>query len=197
MKNIEKLIHKARNNSLVSFDRLRVLDKFAKQALYLEGNFWECGVYKGGTALLFSEAIKVNKQIKLRLFDTFSGMPECHPQKDKHKKGDFIDTSLESVKAFIGDTKQVHYYEGLIPETFKGLEDEKIAFVHIDVDIYQSVMDCCKFIMPRMVKGGIVIFDDYGFESCPGAKEAIDEYFKDKSENPLQLPTNNALVVKL
>ena len=43
MKNIEKLIHKARNNSLVSSDRLRVLDKFAKQALYLEGNFWETG----------------------------------------------------------------------------------------------------------------------------------------------------------
>jgi hypothetical protein len=57
----------------------------------------------------------------------------------------------------------VEYHSGLIPNTFAGLEDSAISFVHVDVDIYQAVMDCCRFAFPRLVIGGIIVFDDYGY----------------------------------
>jgi O-methyltransferase len=74
------------------------------------------------------------------------------------------------------------------------MEDSRLAFAHVDVDIYQSVLDCCRFIMPRMLRGGFVVFDDYGFPSCPGARQAVDGFFRDRPERPLMLPTGQAVV---
>ena len=42
-----------------------------------------------------------------------------------------------------------------------------------------------------------MVFDDYGFASCPGARKAVDEFFNDKPERPLVLPTAQAIVMRL
>ncbi len=42
-----------------------------------------------------------------------------------------------------------------------------------------------------------MVFDDYGFESCPGAKQAVDEFFADKNERPWYLPTGQCVVITL
>ena len=65
------------------------------------------------------------------------------------------------------------------------------------VDIRQSVLDCCEFVYPRMVPGGVLVFDDYGFLTCPGARAAVDEFFSDKPEHALVLHTGQAIVFKL
>ncbi|HRA80802.1 MAG TPA: TylF/MycF/NovP-related O-methyltransferase [Thauera sp.] len=186
-------------HSLVSPDRLWVLHSLARQALKLPGNFWECGVYKGGTAKLLAGLIgnPPGTGRQLRLFDTFSGMPETDPGKDLHRQGDFSDTSLSAVKKVVRESSQVSFHPGFIPQTFVGLEGERIAFAHVDVDIHQSVMDCCHFIHPRLVPGGVMIFDDYGFPTCPGARAAVDAFFVDKAEVPLVLSTGQAVVFKL
>jgi O-methyltransferase len=130
----------------------------------------------------------------LFLFDTFKGMPETSPTKDHHKQGDFSNTSLEAVRKAVGHEDFVQYREGFIPETFQGLENSEIALAHVDVDIYRSVMDCCTFIFPRLSPGGFIVFDDYGVPSCPGAREAVDEFFDRRSVQPIVLPTGQALV---
>lgn len=83
---------------------------------------------------------------RLCLFDTFEGMPDADPDKDFHKQGDFADTSLAAVKRLVGHEDLVSYYAGVIPDSFSALESSQIALAHIDVDIYKSVLDCCKFI---------------------------------------------------
>jgi len=129
------------------------------------------------------------------LFDTFEGMPETDPTLDFHRRGDFEDTSLASVMGFVGDHKYISYHKGTIPETFVGLEDSMITFAHIDVDIFKSVKDCCEFIYPKMrIAGGVIVFDDYGFPSCPGALLAVDQFFVDKKHIPLVLQTGQAVV---
>lgn len=135
---------------------------------------------------------------QLHLFDTFEGMPETDPGQDLHNVGDFADSSATLVQGRLDAINPglAALHKGLIPETFDGLEAHRIAFAHIDVDIYRSVADCCAFIHPRMVPGGFMVFDDYGFPSCPGARKAVDEFFADKPENPLVLPTGQAVVFK-
>ena len=183
--------------TLVSPARCFILYKTLLQSLSKEGSVIECGVYKGGTAALLASAITdAGATKKFYLFDTFDGMPETDTVRDLHKKGDFSDTSLKSVKEFVGYPKIVEFRKGFLPQTFEGLENEKFCFAHIDVDIYKSIWDALIFIWPRMVAGGFVIFDDYGFPSCPGAREAVDEFFAQQTSIPICLPTGQAIVIK-
>ncbi|HTP41362.1 MAG TPA: TylF/MycF/NovP-related O-methyltransferase [Nitrospiria bacterium] len=186
----------ARPYTLVSADRCYVLHTLATQALSVRGDFWECGVYKGGTALLLAELLATGGTAgaALHLFDTFEGLPANDPTRDLHQQGQFDDTSLNVVKRRVGREGTVIYHQGVIPDTFRGLEGSRIAFAHIDVDLYRSVRDCCDFIMPRLTPGGFVVFDDGGFPSCPGARRAVDEFFHDRPEQPLVLPTGQAII---
>jgi O-methyltransferase len=192
------LLDHVRPRTLVSADRIFVLYSLTRQAATLGGEIWECGVYRGGSAGLLAETIAAagspGTGPRLRLFDSFAGMKETDPQRDRHRPGDFSDTSLESVRAFVGHPEFVSIHPGWIPETFAGLEESRIALAHVDVDLYRSVLDSARFILPRMQPGGFVLFDDYGFPSCPGARQAVDEFFADRAECPLVLPTGQALV---
>jgi O-methyltransferase len=183
--------------TLVSADRCYVLSTLLRQALSIEGDVWECGVYKGGTAAMLAKIMiesKVSK--KLLLFDTFAGMPETDADRDLHQEGDFADTSAEDVAAYVNAPDVAVLREGFIPDTFAGLESHRIAFAHIDVDIYKSILDCLEFIWPRLSSGGFIVFDDYGFPSCPGALQAVDEFFSATTAFPLCLPTGQAVVFK-
>jgi O-methyltransferase len=183
--------------TLVSQDRCYVLYSLLRQAIHVEGDIVECGVYKGGTAAMLAGILRDHCSWKrLFLFDTFEGMPEADAERDLHKKGDFADTSLEAVAQYIGEPQLCVYCKGFIPDTFAGLESIKIAFAHIDVDIYKSVLDCLQFIWPRLSFGGFIIFDDYGFPTCPGARAAVDEFFLNKACYPLCLSTGQALIFK-
>lgn len=190
----------AEPHTLVSEERCYVLYTLAQQALALDGEFWECGVFKGGTAILLARLLseKANgRAVNLHLFDTFSGMPETDAQKDRHRAGDFNDTSLAAVQRRVGAAHTASFHPGRIPQTFAGMENSRIALAHVDVDIYQAVRDCCDFIYPRLLPGGFMIFDDYGFPSCPGARQAVDEFFSGKPEVPWVLPTGQAVVIGL
>jgi O-methyltransferase len=183
--------------TLVSADRCYVLYTLLKQALTVKGDVWECGVYQGGTAAMLAKVISESgTDKKLFLFDTFAGMPATDKDRDLHQEGDFSDTSVEQVEAFVNAPDVAVLRRGYIPDTFSGLESHCIAFAHIDVDIYRSVIDSIKFIWPRLSPGGFVVFDDYGFPSCPGALRAVDEFFAQTPAHPLCLHTGQALVFK-
>ena len=181
--------------TIVTIDRCHVLWTLATQALHVPGDFWECGVYKGGTARLLAERLAASDK-RLHLFDTFGGMPATGPE-DLHGEGDFADTSPAAVCERVGHADRVKFHVGRIPGTFVVGDASPIAFAHIDVDIYRSILDCCAEIYPRLTPGGIMVFDDYGFPSCPGARKAVDEFFADKPEQPLVLPNAQAIVVRL
>lgn len=183
--------------TLVSPDRCHVLYTLLRQSASVIGDVWECGVYKGGTAAMMVAILaQYAPKKRLYLFDTFEGMPDTDPVKDWHKRGDFSDTTLESVSAYVGFEQQCVFRKGYIPDTFKGLEANAVAFAHIDVDIYKSILDCLDFIWPRLSAGGFIVFDDYGFPTCPGARAAVDEFFLQKPCIPLCLPTGQAIVFK-
>lgn len=188
--------------TLVSADRCYVIRSLICQASTLEGSWLECGVYKGGTAILLAKTIHDREcDAVLHLFDTFQGMPDTDSKRDLHRKGDFADTDLDRVRERVlsiskGSNDTVVFHPGFIPDTFQDCGIECVSFAHVDVDIYRSVFDCCEYIYPRLVPGGFLLFDDYGFPYCGGARQAVDEFFSTRVEVPLILPTGQALIFK-
>lgn len=159
-----------------------------------KGDFAECGVYKGGTARILAE---IQPDRPLHLFDTFEGMPETDPARDLHKRGDFADTSEISVREYLSGFENVNVVPGLVPDSLAIVGGRRFSFVHIDLDIYSAIKSACGFFYPRMDPGGILLFDDYGFPSCPGARAAVDEFFDDKPEAPMVMPTGQCWIQRL
>lgn len=145
--------------------------------------------------MLMAKILNNNGTI-LHLFDTFNGMPKSNQNIDLHKIGDFSDTSVEKVQELFRQEKFVRFHKGYMPDTFKPLESEKISFAHIDVDLYKSVYDCCAFIYPRLCIGGIIVFNDYGVQSCPGATKAVNDFFRNKNNVPFPLLNTQAILFK-
>jgi O-methyltransferase len=158
------------------------------------GEVAECGVYKGGTAKILAELLPGHP---LHLFDTFSGMPDTDEVRDLHKAGDFSDTSLESVRAYLSNHANISFTQGLVPQSLEVVRDRKFSFVHIDLDIYAPIKAACAFFYPRLERGGTLLFDDYGYPSCPGARAAVDEFFADKPETIIAMVTGQCFVQKL
>jgi O-methyltransferase len=118
-----------------------------------EGNFIEVGVYQGGTAWHLNKLAEEQNR-KIYLYDTFEGIP-FSGELDYHKVGDFSDTDYETVRDALPYATVV---KGIFPES--AVEMENIAFVHLDCDQYQSVIDSIAYLKPKLVKGAIIWFDD-------------------------------------
>ncbi|GCE50000.1 O-methyltransferase [Thermosporothrix hazakensis] len=188
------------SSTLLSPAKVYVLYMLARQALFLPGDFIECGVYKGGSASLLNRLLGETNEARaktLHLFDTFEGMPDSDPTRDTYARGHFGDTSIECVRNAMPYPEQVRLHQGLIPHTFAELEaDARFAFAHVDVDLYSSYRDCCEFIYPRLVVGGFLLCDDYALPTCPGARQAVDEYFSTRRAKPLVLATGQAIMFR-
>lgn len=189
-------------DSFVSPGSLFMLKQLLLATRHLPGEVWECGVYQGLTASLLH---RLKGTATLRLFDTFTGLPAGDPTKgDTHKAGDFSDTSVEKVTETMMRTSQpgnrfshCFVHAGLIPGTFSGLEGSQIRFAHVDVDLYHSVRACCEFIYPRLAPTGIMVFDDYGFETTAGARLAINEWSHEQAVHNIHFPfTGQSFVIK-
>ena len=181
--------------SLLGNLRKEKLSIYANLSNYLSGNIAEVGVFKGGSAEIIAKTKQESK--KLFLFDTFEGLPEVDKKDNFCKKGDFSNTSYESVKKNFECYKNVYVYKGVFPkQNSEHVDKETFSLVHIDVDIYQSYKDCLEFFYPRMVHGGIIVLDDYDHEHCKGAKLATDEFLQGKNEKLIWHMFSQVCIIK-
>lgn len=140
----------------------------------------EVGVYKGGTSyFIASLADEFKLQYRHYCFDTFQG----HAKEDintaiekSHYPGAFNDTSFESVKEYLRKFESVNIYQGRFQDTSSVLQTTQIHFVHLDMDIYEPTIYALNFFDSHLAKGGVVLLDDYGFETCPGIEKAVEEF---------------------
>jgi O-methyltransferase len=185
------------HRTLVPLQARYVLHVLAEDAIRrCKGELAECGVYRGGTSHILASLAKQEGR-RLGCFDTFAGMPLTDPSKDLHREGDFSDTSLDSVKSYLADFDNVEFFPGFIPQTLAAVADRVFCFVHIDLDIYNAILAATTFFYDRLPKGGVLLYDDYGYARCPGARLAVDEFFADKPEVPLVMITGQCIVRKL
>lgn len=109
--------------------------------------------------------------------DTFSGVVKAGENDTVYSGGEHADTSIEIVQSLLSrmELSNAFLLEGIFPDDTSSAIDEPIAFLHCDVDVYSSARDVMEWILPRLSKGGAIIFDDYGFSGCEGITKLANE----------------------
>lgn len=168
----------------------------------LEGSVCEFGVFQGGSLEILA---KFNPHKEVIGIDSFEGLPVPCEKDNYHKQGDFAQTSYEDLKGYFSiQHRNVTLIKGFSPKVFGGIHPhKKFSFVHVDVDLYQSVKDAFDYFWPRMVDGGVIICDDMGWESVKGGESALLEFsnkinpiFKGELIYYPKKPHNQYLIIK-
>jgi O-methyltransferase len=161
------------------------------------GAIVECGVWRGGSMMLVAKALIDcgDTSRDLYLYDTFEGMPPpMKADRDfsgrsaeerlragetaKAESGVWAIACLEEVKrnlASVGyPNEKLHFVSGKVESTIPACITEQIAILRLDTDWYESTAHELAHLYPRLVSGGVLIIDDYGY--WQGARKAADEF---------------------
>lgn len=169
-------------------------DRIFKKASSVDGAFVECGVGKGRSFLYFCSFLyKENKGRMAWGFDSFDGFPDPSKEDDSArapKKGEWSGVSPDDIKGTLKTAgipkefidKNVKLVKGFFNESLKKYDGAPIAILHVDVDLYQSYKDVLETLYPKVVSGGVVLFDEYKSPKWPGATKAIDDFFANQKE---------------
>lgn len=167
--------------TLLNFDRLYVFWQAIRNVAELGGVAAEIGSYKGGSAYFIASVFReiTGEEQWVHVFDTFEGHPNKITSADSyHEIGMFSDTTYGDVSSYLSEFPGVRIHRGEFSKTAESLDDFEYSLVHIDVDIYQTTLDCLRYFAPRLLPGGIFVIDDYFSEKCPGVRKAVVEFME-------------------
>jgi hypothetical protein len=195
------ILEKATGFTMTTLDAqislIRIVDYLENEKI--EGCFVECGVWRGGSSMIMALSLLVREAAmrSLYLYDTFEGMTEPtlvdkttdgktarqHMDEDHEKKMVWCIAGLEDVKKNLASTQyptnRIKYIQGPVEATLPNqAPTEPIALLRLDTDWYESTRHELENLYPRLVSGGILVIDDYGY--WEGSKRATDEFFKNK-----------------
>ncbi len=164
-------------------------------------NFVECGVADGCTAFFALRELAGNKKTAkflMHLYDSWAGV----------RKEELLDSELDSRLDHYGNlaferTKEnlaefknnIVYHPGFIPDSLKSLPEspDSIVYMHVDLNSAKPSFAALDYFFPRLAKGGVILFDDYGWEGYEDTKRIIDKFFYDKPGILMKIPTGQAL----
>lgn len=162
----------------------------------IPGDIVECGVWRGGSMMAVARTLIESGDTRrtLRLFDTFQGMSPptskdisvtgqtaesiLREQDKDDPRSAWCAATLEDVQNGLSLTgypkDRIVYAKGKVEDTIPRSAPETIAILRLDTDWYQSTKHELDHLFPRLVRGGVLIIDDYGH--WRGARQAVDEY---------------------
>ncbi|MEP1094455.1 MAG: TylF/MycF/NovP-related O-methyltransferase [Cyclobacteriaceae bacterium] len=161
-----------------------------KMTTHLPGDIFEFGVFRGASFLrfiMFHQLFEVENSRRIIGFDTFGDFPSTNFEDDKKELGLFIDetgggksVSEDELREAI-QNKNFKNYElvkgdilDTLPKYLEKHPEQKVSLLNIDTDVYEPAKCIIDLLADRVVKGGIIIFDDYGV--FPGETKIADEY---------------------
>lgn len=186
------------NGNKFNSDRRWMIHQLLRLTEDVDGDTAECGVYEGATSWLICHASANSCHSRTHFaFDSYEGLSSPSHLDGKHwETGDLacsLETVRENLKTF---DNNIVYLKGWIPDRFKEVEERYFSFVHIDVDLYEPTLASIAFFYERVNPGGIIVCDDYGFTSCPGATQAIDSFLINKPEKMISLSSGGGFFMK-
>ncbi len=191
----KKNCHNQQERSLAV--RLNTLTWAADQALAIDGDFVECGVFRGfcmGVVTDYVDFANVDKQ--LYLYDTYEGIPADYDTENHDSKlfrqGDVYGGVVERFAAY----PNVHVIKGTVPDSFEQACPEKISFLHIDMNSSKSEIAALEVLFDRVTPGGFIIFDDYGWTGYRAQMVAEDAWMAERGHKILELPSGQGFLIK-
>lgn len=160
---------------------------------HMEGDYVECGVWRGGMSAAIAEILKKDKTI--HLFDSFEGLPPAKEidgkealawQKDVNSPNYFDNCKAHESYAMqalnLAGCEKYKIYKGWFNQTLPNFKDQKIGILRLDGDWYDSILECFENLFPQVLAGGIILLDDY--YTWDGCSKAVHDYLsKTKSES--------------
>jgi O-methyltransferase len=188
-----KLYRQVRNITMCSNARLRGLHRAIRHVVAhgVPGDVVECGTARGGSAALMGLTLKQlgATERTLWVFDTFEGIPAPTPEDPDHKIAElYTGACVGSIEEVTASFRQLEILpkaklvKGLFDQTLRLANIGPIAVLHIDGDWYASVKTCLETLYDKVVDGGVIQFDDYGY--WKGARKAVDEFLANRSISP-------------
>lgn len=175
----------------------------AKQAKNLDGDFVECGVNKGGSAITvikYTDFQDTNK--KFWLLDTYRGVDNSLLSKTEKNMGigtrynnNYNDCYDEVLELFEGYSN-VEIIKGRVPETLSQVTADKISYLHIDMNNATPEIAAAEYFWDRLVSGAIMLLDDYAWRTHKVQKEEFDKFASKIGIEILSMPTGQGLIIK-
>lgn len=193
MEIVERIIKD--NLSLVREEGIRQVEAAIRDTIArkVEGDFMECGVWRGGLCILAKQLYnELQADKKVFVADSFTGVPPPKHEKDsgdRHHLDIGLAISSSEVKSYFEkygllDDKVV-FIEGRFCDSLPTAPVEKLSILRLDGDMYESTMDSLVYMYPKLQKGGYLIIDDYLWHlPC---KEAVDEYLGEDAKRLIGL----------
>lgn len=179
-----------------SLDRKYFLDQLLPLATQAEGDLVECGTWNGASAwLMCRHGNSAGRHV--HIFDSFEGLSAPTEADGDYWEGGDLECGEDVVHRNLAEFKGAFTtYAGWIPDRFADVAERRFCFVHVDVDLYEPTRDSIRWFWPRLSPGGIILLDDHGFASCPGARKAALEYFNAEGVPVVDVPTGQGFVQK-
>lgn len=177
--------------------RLHVHAWCARHGVRREGDFVECGVYRGFSVAVSARCVDFGRRAKQwYLYDTFSGVPADQLNANHHSESRYAEAGLfETCRARFAAYPNVQVVRGRVPEVLQQRAPEKVAFLHLDMNSAQAELGALEFFWPRLAPGAIVLLDDYGWRAFREQKLAEDAFLTKHDRSVLELPTGQGLVL--
>lgn len=176
----------------------------ASQAARLQGDFVECGVDTGMLSVAICEWLDFNCQDRdFWLFDTFNGIPESQMSETEragiaswHNRVSY-EECFAAAKANFASWPRCRLVRGEVPDSLEAFpEGRRVAYLSIDMNIMLPEIAALDFFWDRLVPGGIVLLDDYGWASHVDQRAAFDAFARAHGTGVLNLPTGQGLLVR-
>jgi len=175
-------------------------------ALKVGGDFVECGVFKGDFAWIMLQTLGSKQIPKFFLYDSFEGFsPNYSEPSDYPLNPDFLGFANtyyqeEGLYDYVCNRfepySNVEIIKGFLPESLSLNSPAKIGFLHIDLNSPRAEVAVLEKLFDRVIPGGVIVFDDYGWKLFESQKEAEDRFMQERGYKIFELPTGQGLVIK-
>ena len=173
----------------------------------------ECGCWKGLSSYMLNHQLKRlnpdHEGAGFMIIDSFEGLSQPTTEDSARFAlnpelftGDFIapagayDCPQDAVRKSLSEFPAIEYHQGWIPDVLLSLPEKTYSFVHIDLDLHAPIRGAIDYFYPRLVKGGVILLDDYGSLFWPGAMKAGDEGAAAFGQTLIPLSSGQALIVR-
>ena len=170
-------------------------------AKLLNGDFVECGVWRAATAkanMVYIDFQNMDDR-KYYLFDTFCGLTKEYSDSESYEmyKNDYKDDVYSFVVDVFKENHNVIIVRGPVPDTLTKVNIRRVAYLSIDMNCAFPEIEALKYFWPKIVPGGLIILDDYGWGGVhEKQKQAHDAFAESVGVKILTLPTGQGMIIK-